>query len=138
MDEVNEILNDYISFHNKNFDFYFINCEFLMESDDNFLAIIQINCFYNTDIININKNLLYDIDCFKSRGHKFYNINEMTIKIINDRFNKTYEYYINQPMSMCERKMNMNIARNPQFVNSLDRNKNHPLLRKYSHTPFNN
>ena len=50
----------------------------------------------------------------------------------------TYEYYINQPMSMCERKINMNFARNPLLINSLDRNKNHPLFRKFLLTPFNN
>ena len=32
----------------------------------------------------------------------------------------------------------MNIARNPHLINSLNRNKNHPLLRKYSHIPVNN
>ena len=52
--------------------------------------------------------------------------------------NVTYEHYINQPMSMCERKTNMIIARNPQLINSLDRNKNHPLVRKFYHIPFNN
>ena len=46
-----------------------------------------------------------------------------------------YEYYINQPMSMCERRINMKIARLPQLTKSLDRNKNHPLIReKFSHT----
>ena len=30
LDGVNKILNDYISTHNKNFDFYFINCEFVI------------------------------------------------------------------------------------------------------------
>ena len=35
----------------------------------------------------------------------------------------TYENYINEPMSMCERKININIARNPHLINSLDRNK---------------
>ena len=52
--------------------------------------------------------------------------------------NMTYEYYMDQPMSMCERKINMNNAKNPQLINPLDRNKKHPLIRKYSHVPFNN
>ena len=39
---------------------------------------------------------------------------------------------------MCERKINLNIAKNPQLINSLDRNKIHPLMGKYSHIPFNN
>ena len=61
----------------------------------------------------------------------------MTINIISHMCNLTYEYYINQPMSMCEIKINMNIARNPHLINSLDRDKVHPLVRKYSHIPFN-
>ena len=40
-------------------------------------------------------------------------------------------------MSMLARRINMIFARNPQLINSLDRNKNHPLIRKYSHIPFN-
>ena len=38
---------------------------------------------------------------------------------------------------MCEKTTNMNIAKNPELINVLDRNKNHPLTRKYSHIPFN-
>ena len=64
MDEVNKILNDYISTHNKNFDFYFINCKLVIEFDKNFIANIETIYFYNTDIINTNRSLLYDIDCF--------------------------------------------------------------------------
>ena len=55
----------------------------------------------------------------------------MTINSIYDRCNMTYEHYMNQLMHMCERKINMNIAKNPQLINSLHRNKNHPLIRKY-------
>ena len=47
--------------------------------------------------------------------------------------NMSYKYYINQPMSMLERRMNFIIAKNPKLIKSLDRNKNHPLIRKYSH-----
>ena len=62
----------------------------------------------------------------------------MTIIIISDRCNMTFEHYIIQPMSKCERKKNKNIARNPRLINSIDRNKKHPLIRKHSHIPFNN
>ena len=50
----------------------------------------------------------------------------------------TYKYYKNIPMSMVERRLNIIIAKNPELNNSLDRNKNHPLIRKNSHIPFNN
>ena len=72
LDEVMKILNDYISTHNKNFDFYFINCEFVIEFDNNFTANIQTNCFYNTDFVNINLLLFYYIDCYESRVYKFF------------------------------------------------------------------
>ena len=62
----------------------------------------------------------------------------MTNNIISDRCNMTHENYINQPMSMYERKIIMNIARNPKLINSLDRNKNHPLIRKICLILFNN
>ena len=62
----------------------------------------------------------------------------MIIQTISDRRNMTYKYYLNQPMSMREIKMKITIAKNPQLINSLDRNKNHPLVKRYSSTPFNN
>ena len=61
----------------------------------------------------------------------------MTINIINDRCNTTYGIYINNPMPMVERRINFIIAKYPQLINSLGRNKNHPLIRKFSHIPFN-
>ena len=57
----------------------------------------------------------------------------MIIKTISCMCNMSYKYYINQPMSMLERRMNFIIAKKPKLINSLDRNKNHPLIRKYSH-----
>ena len=137
LDDVNKVLNDYISSHNKNFDFYFINCEFVLEFDNNYITNIETTYFFNIDIIDINGYLLYDIDCFKLKGYNFYNINQMTINTIFDRCGMTYFNYINSPMPMVERRINFVIAKNPKLINSLDRNTNHPLIRKYSHIPFN-
>ena len=57
------------------------------------------------------------------KGYKFCKINEMIVHTINNRHNMTYKYYLNQPMPMCERKINMIIAKNPHLINSLDRKK---------------
>ena len=62
----------------------------------------------------------------------------MTINIIIDRCNLTYDHYMNLAMSMAERRINFNIAKNPHLINTLDPTKNHPLIRKYSYIPFNN
>ena len=74
--------------------------------------------------------LLSGIKYLKSRGYIFCNINHITIDIIGDKFNLPYEYYVNQPTQAVEMKLSMIIAKNPQLINSLNRSKNHPLIRK--------
>ena len=135
VDEVKKSLNDFISIHSKNFDFYCTICEFVIQFDNIFITKIKTKYFYNLDVININRHLLNDIDCFKSTGHKFCNINQMAINSISHRCNMTYEHYMNQPTYMCEGKINMNIATNLQLVNSLDRNKKASFNKKmFSYT----
>ena len=138
LDEVDKILNKYISTQNKNFDIYFIYCDFLIEFDNNFTTNKETNYVYNTDITDLYKFLLHNIDFFTARGYNVSNINQMTIRTVYDRCNMTYKHYMDQPMCMCENQINLNIAKNPQLINSLDRNKNHPLIRKYFLIPFKN
>ena len=69
LDQFDKIRNVYIPSHNKYFDFYFNICEIVIEFDNNFIANKKTNYFCNTVIININKYLLYNIDCFISRGY---------------------------------------------------------------------
>ena len=133
IDEFDKIFNDYIITHNKKFDIYYIDCEFGIQFDNNYTANIEINYHYNTDYINIKSSLLFYIDSCELAGYKFKNINHMIIKTISCKCNLSFKYYINHPMSMLERRINMIIAKNPQLINALDRTKNHPLIRKNSH-----
>ena len=41
-------------------------------------------------------------------------------------------------MPALEVRLNMIIAKNPELIISLDRNRNHPLIRIYSHIAFIN
>ena len=50
----------------------------------------------------------------------------------------TLEFYKIMPMSMIERRVKIIIAKNPSLIKSLNQTTNHPLIRKYSHIPFNN
>ena len=61
----------------------------------------------------------------------------MIIKTISCFCYMTYEHCINKPMQMLKRRLNMVIAKNPQLISSLDQNKQHPLITKSSHIPFN-
>ena len=133
INKFDKIFNYYITTHNRKFDFYYIDCEFEILFENNYMANIEINYHYNTDFINIKSYLLFYIDSCKSGGYVFNNINHMIINTISCMCNMNYRYYINQPTSMLERRINFIIARNPQLLKCLNRNKNHPLIGKYSH-----
>ena len=112
---------------------FFINCEFKSEFDNNSKINIRTNYVLNIESEKINKIfLLYYIDCLELR-YKFCHINQMNINTKSDRCNMTYNRYMNNPMSMVERQINFNIAKNPNLFNTLDRTKNHPLIRNISH-----
>ena len=134
LDEIDKLVNDYITSHNKKFNIYFINCEFNLVFDNSFKVHIETNyCYNNDDITKIKGYLLYCIEYYKLQGYGFCNINEMIIKTISDKYNITYKYYNVEPMQMIESGSNFVIDRNPQLLNVLDRSKNHPLIRKFSH-----
>ena len=137
LDEVDKRLNDYVSTHIRKFDFYIIYCDCVIKFYTNFTTNIKTDCVENTNVTNLYEYLLPENGSLSTKGN-LSNINQMVIITISVRCNMTHEHYINQPMSMCERTMNMDIARNPQLINSLDRNKDHSIIRKYLHIPFNN
>ena len=121
-----KIFNNYITNHNKKFDFYYINCEFQIGTNNKLLNI-EINYHYNTDYINL-KCLLF----FYTESHniKNFKINQMIINTISCFCNMSYKYYLLMPMSMLERRINYIINKNPELINIFDTNKNHPLIRK--------
>ena len=136
--EIDKILIDYISRHNKKFCFYLISCKLIIKSDDDFTENIETYYYYQyTDIKNIirdSKYIIYNvIPKAISYLYSFCNIKDMNLYTINERCNMTYEYYIKQPMPMVERWISFNIAKNPTLINSLNRNKKHPLIGNYSH-----
>ena len=53
----------------------------------------------------------------------------MNIKIISDKKDMNYEYYIKKPIKMVELKLHMLISKNPHSITSLDRSINHSLIR---------
>ena len=81
--EFDKIFNYYITTHNKKSDFYYIDCEFGIQFDNNYTTNIEINYHYNKDYINIKSYLLFYIDSCESGGFKFSNINHMIINAIS-------------------------------------------------------
>ena len=136
IDEVDEIFDNYIKNHNQKFVFYYIDCQFQIKFKDNVFAKIEINQHFNTDYINIKSYLIFYIESCRYGNFIFDNIIKMEITMISCRCNMIYKYYMAQSMSAVERRKNMIIAKNPQLIICLDRNKNYPIIRKYSHIPF--
>ena len=96
--------------------FFFINCEFERELDNNFTANIKTNYHHKTDTNNIKSYLIFYNDSCKSGGYKFSNINYVILNTTSCMCNITYETYINQPMQAIESNLNMIIAKNPQLI----------------------
>ena len=134
LDNVDKILNDYVSIHNKKFDLYFIKCNFNI-TFDNYTTIIETNFVYNKECYKTKIELLFFIDCMKFEGRDLCNINQMTINTFNDRCNMTYEYYTHKYLNPLETKLNIIIAKNPKWLDNI--NIKHLLIKKYSHISFN-
>ena len=117
--------------------FYYIDCRFQIKFKDNIFAKIEINQHFNTDYINIKRYLLFYIDSCRYGNFIFDNIIKMEISMISCKQNMTYKNYMNSPMSMLERRINMVIAKNPQLIKSLDNKKNNPITRKYDYLLLN-
>ena len=138
LDEVEETIKNYITIYNGDYDIYFFNYKFKLEFENNVILNIETNYIHNIESEKITNTLLYIIKCHELKGYKFCRINQMNILILIDKCNITYKNYINSPMPMVERRINFIIAKNPILINSFDRSKNHPLIKKYSHIPFTN
>ena len=93
LDEGDESLDNYVTTHNEKLYYCLVRSEFVLEFDINFTTNIQTNyCYKMDDITKKNGYLIYWIDLFKSRGYKFYNINQMTNKSISVSCNMTYKH----------------------------------------------
>ena len=90
LDEIDKILNEYITKHYQKFDIFLISCEFDIAFDNDFKTHKETGYCYNIDdVTKIKSYLLHWIDYYKLQGHSFCNIDEMIIKTIFDKCNMT-------------------------------------------------
>ena len=71
-----------------------------------------------------------------NKRYKSSHFSEINIITITNKRHKTYEFSIKHNMHAVEWRSNMNIAKNAQLINSLDRSINHPLIKKFNNVPF--
>ena len=132
LDNINKIFDNYINIHNNKFEKYFISCIIQIRFNNNTIVNLEINNCYNSGYINLENYLSIYL---KSCEHREYIFNHMTINITSCICNIRYRHYINKPMSMLDRRINYIVTKNPLLIN---KNHNHPLIRKYPNIKFNN
>ena len=135
LNNINKIFDCYIRNHNEKINKYFFNCVLQIKFNDNIIANLEITNHYNTDYINIENYLTMYLKSCENAGYKTNNINHMIINITSCICNIRYKHYIDKPMSMLERRINYIVTKNPELIN---KNHNHPLIRKYPNIKFNN
>ena len=135
LNNINKIFDYYINIHNEKFDLYFINCLIQIKFDNNNIYNLEITNHYNSDYINIENYLSMYLKSCENIGYKFYRINHMIINITSCICNIKFKHYKDKPMTMLERKINYIVSKNPELIN---KNHNHPLIRKYPNIKFNN
>ena len=134
--KIDEIFQNYITQYNKKFDLYLVKCKFEVEFII-FTEFIKTEYFFNTSFVIMKKYLTYYIYRIISRGRKISHMSKMKIKTISNMGYMNYNYYLRQPMQKIERRLNMNDAKNPEIINSLNRGSDHLLIRKHIHILFN-
>ena len=134
LDEIDKMLNDYVTSYNKNFDIYAIRCQFFLVFDNNFKIYIETDYFFNIGDFTKTKNcFLYSIDYYRSLGYGSCNINKKIVKTISDKHWMSHKIFIQYPMQRIERQINMVFDRYPELINTLSRTTDHPISGKSSH-----
>ena len=121
--DIDRNFNGYVFNHNRKFELYTLEVIFKIE--------------YKIKDFHLVNDGFFSLD-FYSKQLNFSHNSDMIIKPISDIRYMTNQHYINNPMQMVERRLNLIIAKNPHLIYSLSRKLCHPPIRKKSDVPFNN
>ena len=127
LNDIDKILNNYVTSYNKKFDIYYIKCDFYLVFNNDFGIYKKTLYVHNKDdLTKIKTELLFKLQLLKYEGCSFCYINEMIIKTITDKHWMTYTTHEQKTMPMVERRFNYVFHKCPFLIRALDRN-------KYSH-----
>ena len=132
------MFNEYITNHHKKINLYLVKYDSKLVFDKEIYPHIKSGLQNNLIIFYLKRCLLFWIEYFTERGHRFSHIYEMCITTVRNKLPMSCEFHITQPRQMVELKLKMIIDENPHLLNTLDRTVNHPLFRKNSQILFIN
>ena len=99
LNDIDKIINNYVTGYNKKFDIYSIKCDFYLVFNNDFGIHIKNHYVHNKDdLTKIKTEILFWIEHLKFEKYSFCHINEMIIKSITDKHWMTYTTYMPKPM----------------------------------------
>ena len=120
LNDIDKIINNYITSYNKKIDIYSIKCDFYLVFNDDFKIHIETYNYHNKDdLTRMKRELLSWIENLKFKVYSFCHINEMIIKSITDKHWMTYITYMQRPMHMLERRFNYVFHKCPYLIRAL-------------------
>ena len=134
IEDVDNIYNKFINEHNRKFEKYTTKCQFNFHFH-NYLPGLTSKLFNNT-VCDWKGFIMKVISDFNKKGFKFSQISKMHIITHNLKKDMTYFMYMNCPMSAVERKININLNKNPDLINTFDGAIDHPMIRRFSFIPI--
>ena len=121
LNDIDKIINNYVTGYNKKFDIYSIKCDFYLVFNNDFKTHIETQYVQNKDdLTRIKPELLSWIENLEFEGYSFCHINEMIIKTVTDKHWITYNTYMLQPLPMVERRRNYVFRKCPYLIRALE------------------
>ena len=137
IEKINEILGIYVITYMKKHELNEVRCLIKILTTRNRIRYNRINLrsylhhrFYIPKELTLSK--------INQDRYHFSQIIEMKNNFIRYISHMSYNFYVKQPKSMGETKLNQILSRNPNLINCLDINFRHPPFRKYGNNLFNN
>ena len=128
---IDEIMRKYIIVYNKKYERYSVSCGLKLLTTTNRVKYIKINTKLNLDyFFNFSINSI--LSGLNQDRYYFSHIYEMRTTFSSSFRDMTYDYYLKQPLPMCEIRLNQILAKNPRLIYRLVRYSIYPNTRKYT------
>ena len=128
LNQIDEMMKKYVNIYNKNFERFSVSCVLKLLTTTNRVRYIKNNTKLNLEYF-FDFSILSRINQYR---YNFPHICEMRITFSSYFRGMTYDYYIKQPLPMCEVRLNQIIAKNPRLIYRLNRFSSYPYTRKYT------
>ena len=119
INNIDEIFYSHIKEYNTMYEYYLIRCEFkLCFNNKKYCRLVSI-LTDNKTMVSWKIYVENAINNFKNDGFDFSHISQMSIIIVCNKMDMTYDFYIKQNMPAVEWKLNQLINKDKKLINKL-------------------